>query len=173
MSTFVNFGVEFGCSLLVSWLLARWYAWPWLRARPFEQALLILLLPFLPRYLGLMSLAPGVVDEAVTRSPFAFYQAYGDFAAFVLALIAFALVHARRPGALVAVWVFNVFGFADFVHSVARGALQGTGGSLDAFWYIPVCYVPFGMVVHGIIFVLLVTRGREYQALSAGRERTR
>ena len=74
MPPFVNFGVEFGLSLLVFSLLGRWYVWPFLRARPFTQALLLLLVPFLPRYLGLMSLVPGVVDPAVAQSTFAFYQ---------------------------------------------------------------------------------------------------
>jgi hypothetical protein len=98
----------------------------------------------------------------VTQSKFAFYQAYGDFIAFVLALTAFTLVRARRREALVAVWVFNVFGSFDFLHSVIRGTVAGTGGSLGAFWYIPVVYVPFGLVVHFLIFLLLIQRSGEY-----------
>jgi hypothetical protein len=142
MNTFLNFGLEFGLSLFVFSLLAKWYVWPFLHARPFEDALLLLLVPFLPRYLGLISLVPGVVDPAVTQSKFAFYQAYGDFAAFLLALLAFILLHYRHPQALLAAWIFNLFGVFDFLHSVIRGMLAGTGGSLGAFWYIPVCYVP-------------------------------
>ncbi len=109
-----------------------------------------------------MSLVPGVVDPAVTQSAFAFYQAYGDFVAFLLALAAFVLVRSRYPQALAIVWVFSVFGSFDFLHSVIRGIVQGTGGSLGAFWYIPVCYVPLGLVVHYLIFLLLVKRSREY-----------
>lgn len=165
MNPFLNFGVEFGMSLLVFSLLAKWYVWPFLCARPCTQALLILLVPFLMRYMGLMSLVPGVVDPAVTQSAFAFYQAYGDFVAFLLAFAAFVLVHSRHPQALAIVWVFNVFGSLDFVHSVLRGSLQGTGGSLGAFWYIPVCYVPLGLVGHYLIFLLLVKRSREYVRL--------
>ena len=162
-NTFINFGIEFGLSLLVSGLLARWYVWPFLCAQPFSQALLILLVPFLPRYLGLMSLVPGVVDPAVTQSAFARFQAYGDLAGFALALIAFVLLHFRHRRALTAAWIFNVFGSLDFLHSVLRGALEGTGGRLGAFWYIPVCYVPLGLVTHFMIFQLLVTRSREYE----------
>lgn len=162
MPPFVNFGVEFGLSLLVFSLLARWYVWPFLRARPFTQALLLLLVPFLPRYLGLMSLVPGVVDPAVAQSTFAFYQAYGDFLAFLLALAAFVLVRSGHPGALAIVWVFNVFGSLEFIHSVLRGSLTGTGGSLGAFWYIPVWYVPLGLVLHYLIFLLLLKRSSEY-----------
>jgi hypothetical protein len=158
----LNFGLEFAMSLLVSVLLAKWYLWPYLKTRPFSPALLILLSPFLVRYLGLVSLVPGVVDPAVTQSAFAFYQAYGDFLAFLLALSAFILVRLRQRHALLAVWVFNLFGSAEFINSVMRGIISGTGGSLGAFWYIPVCYVPFGMVVHALIFLLLVTRSREY-----------
>jgi hypothetical protein len=164
MPPFANFGIEFGLSLLIFGLLAKWYAWPFLRARPVTQALLLLLVPFLPRYLGLMSLVPGVVDPVVTRSAFAFYQAYGDFLAFMLAFVAFVLVRARNSYALGAVWIFNIFGTLDFLHSVLRGVLSDTGGSLGAFWYIPVCYVPLGLVVHYLIFVFLVTRSGEYAA---------
>jgi hypothetical protein len=162
MPPFVNFGVEFGLSLLVVSLLGKWYIWPFLGTRQFVPALLLLLVPFLPRYLGLVSLVPGVVDPAVTQSTFAFYQAYGDFLAFLLALAAFVLVRSMHPWALAVVWVFNVFGSLEFIHSVVRGSLAGTGGSLGAFWYIPVCYVPLGLVAHYLIFLLLVKRSREY-----------
>jgi hypothetical protein len=168
MPPFVNFGVEFGLSLLVFSLLGKWYAWPFLCALPFTHALLLLLVPFLPRYLGLMSLVPGVVDPAVTQSAFAFYQAYGDFLAFLLALAAFILVRLRQSQALRVVWVFNIFGSLEFLHSVLRGSLAGTGGSLGAFWYIPVCYVPLGLELHYLIFLLLVKRSREYTPRTAG-----
>jgi len=167
MPPFLNFAIEFGLSLLVFSLLAEWYVWPFLNARQFTQALLLLLVPFLLRYLGLMSLAPGVVDPAVTQSAFAFYQAYGDLLAFLLALAAFILVRSQHPQALTIVWVFNIFGSLEFLHSVLRGSLAGTGGSLGAFWYIPVCYVPLGLVLHYLIFLLLVKRSREYAPRTA------
>ena len=167
MPPFVNFGVEFGLSLLVFSLLGKWYVWPFLCVRPFTQALLLLLAPFLVRYLGLMSLVPGVVEPAVTRSTFAFYQAYGDFLAFLLAFAAFVLVRSRHSRALAIVWVFNAFGLLEFLHSVVRGSFAGTGGGLGAFWYIPVCYVPLGLVVHYLIFLLLVKRSSEYTPRTA------
>ena len=86
------------------------------------------------------------------------YQAYGDFIAFVLALIAFVMVRSRQRAVLAVVWVANVFGMAEFLNSVIRGSVLGTGGSIGAFWYIPVAYVPLGLVARWMIFVLLVTR---------------
>jgi hypothetical protein len=172
MPPLVNFGVEFGLSLLVFSLLAKWYVWPFLCVRPLTQALLLLLLPFLPRYLGLMSLVPGVVDSAVTRSTFAFYQAYGDLLAFLLAFVAFVLVRSRHSLALAVVWAFNVFGSLEFLHSVLRGSLTGTGGSLGAFWYIPVFYVSLGLVAHSLIFLLLVKRSGEYTPADGGSSRS-
>ncbi len=167
MPSMLNFGLEFGMSLLVSALLAKWYLWPFLSKRTFADALLILLSPFLLRYLGLMSLVPGVVEPSVTRSPFALYQAYGDFLAFLLALTAFILVRQRRQPALAAVWFFNVFGALDFIHAVVRGSVFGTGGSIAAFWYIPVAYVPLGLVFHFMIFVLILTRSQEWRTIPA------
>jgi hypothetical protein len=84
---------------------------------------------FLLRHLGLMSLVPGVVEPAVTSSRFAFYQAYGDFAAFLLALTAFILVRSGSRQDLPAAWVFNVFGSLEFVNSVVRGGVFGTVGA--------------------------------------------
>ena len=164
MPIFVNFSLEFLMSLLVFALMAKWYVWPFLRAREPRQALLMLLSPFLLRYLGLMSLVPGVVDAGVTRSSFAIYQAYGDFIAFVLALVAFVMIRWGTPGALAAVWVANIFGMSEFLHSVIRGAVVGTGGNIGAFWYILVAYVPLGIVAHWMIFVLLVTRAKEWRS---------
>jgi hypothetical protein len=40
--------------------------------------------------------------------------------------------------------------------------VSGTGGSIGAFWYIPVAYVPLGLVAHTLIFILLVTRSSEF-----------
>ena len=156
----LNFGLQFAMSLLVFTLLAKWYAWPYLQTRSSKHAILLLLSPFLLRYLGLISLVPGVVDPAVTQSPFAFYQAYGDFLAFLLAFVAFLFVRYDRKFALATVWLFNVFGTFDFLHSVIRGTVAGTGGGLGAFWYIPVVYVPFGLVVHILIFCVLLTQSR-------------
>jgi hypothetical protein len=169
MPTPINFGLEFAMSLLVSILLVKWYAWPYLREKKLSEALLLLLSPFLVRYLGLMSLVPGVVEPGVTRNAFALYQAYGDFVAFVLAFVAFILVRFQKRGALAAVWVANVFGTVEFLNSVIRGGVFGTGGSIGAFWYIPVAYVPLGLVAHGCIFVLLVTRSQEYATAPRGR----
>jgi hypothetical protein len=170
MPVLLNFGIEFAMGLLVSCLVASWFIWPFLRSRTFTTALLILLAPSLVRYMGLMTFVPGVVDPAVTRSQFAFYQAWGDFGAFVLVLVAMALVRRRHPLALAAVWVFNLFGTADFVQAVLRGALGEAGGSLGAFWYIPVAYVPFALVVHVMIFVHLIKRSGEF--VPRGAERT-
>jgi hypothetical protein len=50
----------------------------------------------------------------------------------------------------------------DFLHSVIRGSVSGTGGGLGAFWYIPVVYVPFGLVTHYLIFLLLISRSGKY-----------
>jgi hypothetical protein len=59
MPTPVNFGLEFALSLLVSILLVKWYAWPYLREKEFSVALLLLLSPFLVRYLGLILAGAG------------------------------------------------------------------------------------------------------------------
>jgi len=74
MNTFLNFGTQFVISLLIFGLLAKWYVWPFLCRRPYSEGLLLLLLPFLLRYLGLVSLVPGVVDPESRNQPSLFIR---------------------------------------------------------------------------------------------------
>jgi hypothetical protein len=88
----------------------------------------------------------------------------GDSIAFLSALAAFVSVRSRYTQALVVVWVFKIFGALEFIHSMVRGSLRGASGSRGAFWFIPVAYVPLGLVARYLIFVLLFKRSREYAA---------
>jgi hypothetical protein len=162
MNTFLNFSLELTMSFVVFGLLAKWYFWPYVSTLPFTQGVLILLLPFLFRHLGLMSLVPGVVDPELTQTTFAWYQAYGDFIAMILALISFILVHKRWKYALAVVWLFNIVGTLDHLNAMVLGTLSDIGAQLHAFWYIPVIVVPLDMILHFLIFVLLIERSREY-----------
>lgn len=162
MSTFQNFAIEFTMSFVVFGLLAKWYVVPFIERKPFNQALIILLLPFLLRHLGLMSLVPGVVDTALTKTTFAFYQAYGDYLAMLLALLSFIAVHQRWRYALAVVWAFNIVGFLDHANAMIMGTLSDIGEQLHGFWYIPVVFVPLGFTLHSLIFILLLKRSREY-----------
>lgn len=141
---------------LLSWsLIMYWYVHPVLRRYPVERALEPLLLVHTFRYVGLMFLVPGVTTE-VLDSRFANPAALGDLAAAVLAFVAIAAIRLKAGWALIAVWIFNIWGAADLVNAVVRGILYTPDGHLGATYWIPAALVPPLMVIHGYIFVLLV-----------------
>ena len=52
------FFLQFGLSLVVVGLLAKWYATPWLAQKSLEVALMALLIPHTFRHLGMAFLVP-------------------------------------------------------------------------------------------------------------------
>ena len=124
---------------------------------------MILIGPHLARYLGLVSLVPVVVAPALTTTPFAFYQGYGDFLTAVFALIAIIAIHVKWKHALIVVWGFNIFGTLDcinsMIHAFSSNILQYEVGS---FWFIVTFTVPLLWLTHIGLFALLIQRSKEY-----------
>ena len=103
------FLLQFFSSLLVMGLLAKWLLAPHLAKLALNEALFWLTLPHAFRYLGMVFLVPGVVDQPLPDS-FAIPAAYGDLLAAVLALLALIALRNRLAGAIGAVWLFNIAG---------------------------------------------------------------
>ena len=119
--------VIFAFSALMSFVscavIAKLYVWPWLRARDRDQALVSLVAPHMfLRFLGLSFLVPGVVSPALPAA-FAVPAAYGDFVAWILAIVATIALAKHASWVIPAVWVFNVWGAADllFAFYLTRG----------------------------------------------------
>ncbi len=158
----MNTDAIFYASILLSFLCfgltAKWYIMPNLRSMPTERALMPLLLVHSTRYLGLTFLLPGVVSSALPPA-FAKPAAYGDLLAALLALLALAALRLHLPGALVLVWVFNIFGTADFLVAFFQGFRNHIQpGHLGAVYFIPTVAVPALFIVHVMIFQLLLHR---------------
>ena len=102
-----------------------------------------------------MTLVPGVVGAGIPDSQFAQIQAYGDFIAMLLALLAFTLLHYRVKYALLAVWVFVIFGLTDQLHSLYAGSKVGMEIQAQSLWFVVLYGLPFYLLIHILILILL------------------
>jgi len=155
----------FGLSVLLSFvafgIVTKLYIWPHLRAMGREEALLILAMPHLFRFVGLSFLVPGVVSSSLSPD-FARPVAYGDLGATLLAIAAVLALSARVSWALPIVWVFNLWGAIDLLNAIYQGQIgvHIGPGSLGAAFYIPTVLVPPLLVTHALMFFLLLRARR-------------
>jgi hypothetical protein len=151
----------FGLSILMSFvafgLVTKLYIRPRLRTLERDDAILPLLLPHTFRFIGLSFLVPGVVSPSLP-SAFAVPAAYGDLIAVILAFAASIALFKRVSVATALVWLFNVWGAADFLFAFYQGVfgVQLDARMLGAAFFIPTVIVPAGLITHGLIFWLLV-----------------
>jgi hypothetical protein len=144
-------------SLVSSGLIAQIYAWPRLRLMNRDQALVVLVAPhtFL-RLIGLSFLVPGVVSPSLPAA-FAVPTAYGDLVAGILAIGATVALSRRTSWATILVWLFNIWGVADFLFGIVQGLrVHIDPGALGAAFFIPTAVVPPLLVTHALIFRILV-----------------
>ena len=151
------FLLQFFSSLLVMGLLARWLLAPGLARLPVKDALFWLTLPHAFRYLGMVFLVPGVVDQPLPDS-FAIPAAYGDLLVGVLALVALIALRNRSSVAIGLVWLFNLVGTADLLNALRHTDVAQYFGST---WYIPTMIVPILLITHFMIFVRLLKPAAE------------
>jgi hypothetical protein len=158
MNTRALFGLSVLMSFVAFGLVTGFYLYPALEVLPTVSALTALVVVHAYRYIGLSFLVPGVVSPSLPAS-FARPAAYGDLIAAVLAVVAALALRTQLSGALVLVWIFNVWGTVDLVYALSKGAkhLNETGpGVLGAAFYIPTIGVPALLTTHGLIFWLLL-----------------
>jgi hypothetical protein len=158
----------FGLSILMSFvafgLVTRLFIWPRLQVMARDDALLPLVVPHTFRFIGLSFLVPGVVSPALP-SAFAVPAVYGDLVATILAIAASLALVRRAPVAIALVWLFNVWGAADFLLAYYQGlfTVQLDARMLGAAFYIPTVFVPAALITHGLIFWLLLRPGTSHR----------
>jgi len=137
------FGISALASMLSAIVLATLYLWPWLRVIDRNKALVTLVAPHMfLRFIGLSFLIVGVVSPSLPRA-FAVPAAYGDLAAGILAIVAVIALANGAAWATAAVWIFNVWGAADFLFAIYQvPRLQISPGAWGAAFYIPTAIVP-------------------------------
>ena len=151
------FGLSILMSLVSSAVIAAAFVWPWLRASNSHETLIWLVAPHMfLRFMGISFLVPGVVSGSLPKT-WAMPAGYGDFVAGVLAIIATVALAKTAAWAVLAVWIFNVWGAADLLFAFYEGArVRLEPGSLGAAFYIVTAIVPPLLVSHTLIFALLM-----------------
>src|SRR6202167_1991838 len=159
MNAFALFGVSILASFVSSLVAARSFAWPRLENTDRNRALTLLVAPHMFfRFIGLSFLVPGVVSPSLPAG-FAIPAAYGDFIAGILAIVATVALVSRTAWATKSVWLFNIWGAADFLFAFYQGGRIGIQpGMLGAAFFIVTVFVPALLVTHVLIFRLLVRR---------------
>ena len=151
----------FGLSVLMSFvafgIVMKLYIWPRLRILPRENALAILVVPHIFRFIGLSFLVPGVVSPSLPLA-FAAPAAYGDLVAAILAAATTLALSKRASWAIWLVWLFNVWGASDLLYAFYQGqfGVQIDPRALGAAFFIPTLVVPPLFITHCLIFWLLL-----------------
>jgi hypothetical protein len=157
MNVLALFGISTLMSLIASGVIAKVYVWPRLRVMNRDEALRLLVMPhMLLRFIGLSFLVPGVVSASLPAG-FAVPAAAGDFVAGILAIAATVALCGRKSWAAALVWVFNIWGAADFLIAFVQAQRVGIDpGAFGAAFFIPTAIVPPLFITHGLIFRLLL-----------------
>jgi hypothetical protein len=160
----------------VVWLLCFGaYIWPRLKSMDQVKAQRAIATLHSFRFFGLVFLLPGVVGQHLPAG-FATFDAYGDFATGVLAILALLTVR-MRPLFWLFVVAFNLVGTTDLIvdyYHATQVNLPALAGELGATYAIPIIYVPLLMITHVVAFYLLARPQPEAApALSALRPQPR
>jgi hypothetical protein len=158
MNAVALFGLSILASLVSSSVAARLFA-ARLRNTDPNRALTWLVAPHMfLRFIGLSFLVPGVVSPSLPAG-LAIPAAYGDFIAGILAIVATIALVNGTSWATKSVWLFNIWGLADFLFAFYQGRNVGLQpGMLGAAFFIVTAVVPPLLVTHVLIFRLLVRR---------------
>jgi hypothetical protein len=153
------FFISVAFSFLAWGIVTARYIWPALHNKGRSDALQPVLMLHSFRFLGLATLVPGVVSPDLPAT-FAHPEAYGDFIAALLAVLALLLL--PRGSGLVIAWIFNVWGTLDLLNAFYQGNAAGLmAGQLGAAYFIPTLFVPLLLITHGLAFRILLQHQRE------------
>jgi hypothetical protein len=141
-------------SLVLFFLIAKWYVLPALLKLGPEEALVPLLLFSAFRYLGLAFLVPGWT--AGLPRAFAVPAAYGDLTVAILALGAAVALRYRFAAGTILAWLYAVAGALDFMYAGFLGGQNQAGLTIGPLWPLMTILGPAWMVTIVFLFRLLI-----------------
>jgi hypothetical protein len=138
-------------SIFVFYLAAQHYMGSRIHAGSLEKIARPILVLNMLRHLGLMFLAPGVVQPGMPMS-FALPTALGDCLAAFLASICWFALNKKSSHALSWLWVFNTIGLLDMFMAIGLSRYAQAAPFMGAAYWIPAFWVPMIIVSHLILF---------------------
>jgi len=163
-ATFSIFLIAFVIALSSWTALAYYWIYPWLRSKPKMDALTILVVPQMFRYIGLALLVPGLVGPLIAKS-IATQIAGLDALTSILAVISFVVLSRRSKFALSLVWLMNLVGLGDLLTSVIRASIVDIPPQLYAGWYVVTLSMPALLVMHVLSFIILIKKSASIEVL--------
>jgi len=157
MTPFLVFLLASSLGLFMWAALAYWWIYPWLNEKPKRDALTILTVPQMVRYVGLALLVPGLVGPGAALHAL-LPNAALDYTTALLAVFAFIALNVRSPIALGVVWLMVLVGLTDFLVLPILVPLESIASQLYAGWYVAAMVVPFILVTQILLLVFLVKK---------------
>lgn len=158
MDHLVVLGIQCTFSILVFFLIARWYVIPKITRESKNSILAVLLLVNVFRYLPLSLFMPGQVSPGF---PLHLKEivAHGDFLSGVLALIALLLLRSGKRSAYAFTWLFSIVSIIDMVVVLTMAmANKVYDMALGANYFTVSVYVPMLMVIQVLILKILLSK---------------
>lgn len=158
MDPLVVLGIQCSVSLLVFFLILKWYVIPKITKDTKFDILALLLLVNVFRYLPLSLFMPGQVS-----ADFPLYLkeivAHGDFLSGVLALVALLLLKSKKKLAIAFTWLFSIVSSIDIL-VVLTLAMSEKVYQLDlgANYFTVSVYVPLLIIIQIIIYKILLNK---------------
>lgn len=155
MDPLIVLGIQCTLSLLVFFLILKWYVIPKITRETKFSILAILLLVNVFRYLPLSLFMPGQVSEAFP--PYLKeVVAHGDFLSGMLALIALILLKSKKKGATLFTWIFSVVSSIDMLVVLTLAMSEKVYElPLGANYFTVSVYVPMLIVIQALILKIL------------------
>ncbi|WP_035846270.1 hypothetical protein [Crocinitomix catalasitica] len=155
MNSLIVLAVQCAFSILVFFLMLKWYVIPKITKNTKLDILAFLLLVNVFRYLPLSLFMPGQVS-----SDFPLYLkeiiSYGDFISGILALIALLLLKTNKKSAIGFTWFFSLVSTVDIIMVLTLAMSEKVYElPLGANYFTVSVYVPMLIVIQALIFKIL------------------
>ncbi|MEQ8471756.1 MAG: hypothetical protein RIC35_11245 [Marinoscillum sp.] len=158
MDPLIVLGVQCSFSMIVFFLIIKWYIIPRITKAARLDILAILLLVNVFRYLPLSLFMPGQVSVDFP-SYLKEIVAHGDFLAGLLALIAVVLLKSKKKFALKFTWVFSVVSIIDMAVVLTLALSEKVYQlPLGANYFTVSVYVPLLIVIQVVILKILLAK---------------